>query len=346
MSKACNTLKGNAARHLSTLAGMITGIVMSEKAHLPQLASKIPNLTKDTSIEKRLHRWISNEKITHETCFLPFIQALLSALAHAPIVLVIDGSAVGRNCVTLMICVVYKQRALPIAWRVVTGKKGHFPEQMHVELVRDVQRFIPEDARVVFLGDGEFDGAELQATINARGWGYVLRTSKSTVLEWQGQEFTFSDVAEVVKEGDRFDIPDVLFTHKKYGPIQAVTWWREGCEEPIHLVSNLPSISEACKYYTKRFQIETFFSDQKSRGFHLHKSHISDPNRLSRLMIAACLAYHWVVYLGVTAIRRGWTSMVHRTERCDLSLFQLGLRIFSHLLKHGLRIPVVFTPIG
>ena len=32
------------------------------------------------------------------------------------------------------------------------------------------------------------------------------------------------------------------------------------------------------------------------RGFHIHKSHISDPQRLSRLLRAACLAYLWIVY--------------------------------------------------
>ena len=39
----------------------------------------------------------------------------------------------------------------------------------------------------------------------------------------------------------------------------------------------------ACRWYAKRFRIETFFSDQKSRGFHIHKSHMSDVQRLSRL---------------------------------------------------------------
>ena len=43
--------------------------------------------------------------------------------------------------------------------------------------------------------------------------------------------------------------------------------------------------------------IETFFADQKSRGFHLHKSHIADQTRLARLLVAACLAYIWIVYL-------------------------------------------------
>lgn len=56
-------------------------------------------------------------------------------------------------------------------------------------------------------------------------------------------------------------------------------------------------MEEAIKYYKKRFRIETFFSDQKSRGFHIQKSHIEDPKRLSQLIIATCLAYIWIVYL-------------------------------------------------
>ena len=94
--------------------------------------------------------------------------------------------------------------------------------------------------------------------------------------------------------------------------------------------------------YLKRFRIETFFSDQKSRGFHLHKSHISDPERLSRLLIAACLAYIWIVYLGALCLEEGWNTMIHRTNRCDLSLFQLGLRFLDHILNEGLWIPVAF----
>ena len=94
--------------------------------------------------------------------------------------------------------------------------------------------------------------------------------------------------------------------------------------------------------YAKRFRIETFFSDQKSRGFHLHKSHLSDPKRLSRLLIAACLAYIWIVYLGSVCIKDGWVKMIHRSDRCDLSLFQLGLRLLDHFLNENLSIPVAF----
>jgi hypothetical protein len=50
-------------------------------------------------------------------------------------VLVIDGSAVGRGCVALMVHVVYQGRALPVVWSVREGQKGHFPEAMHIALV-------------------------------------------------------------------------------------------------------------------------------------------------------------------------------------------------------------------
>ena len=104
----------------------------------------------------------------------------------------------------------------------------------------------------------------------------------------------------------------------------------------------MASAEEACRVYTKRFRIETFFSDQKSRGFHLHKSHLSNPQRLSRLLIAACLAYIWIVYLGSVCMQEGWVSIIHRGDRCDLSLFQLGLRLLDHFLNENFPITVAF----
>jgi hypothetical protein len=34
--------------------------------------------------------------------------------------------------------------------------------------------------------------------------------------------------------------------------------------------------------------------------------------------------------------------MIHRGDRCDLSLFQLGLRLFDYLLNEDRTIPVAF----
>src|SRR3712207_2636007 len=135
-------------------------------------------------------------------------------------------------------------------------------------------------------------------------------------------------------------------TGQAYGPVLVVAFWARGHTEPLYLVTNLELAEEACWWYRKRFTVETFFSDQKSRGFHLHKSHLSDPQRLMRLLIAACLAYLWLIYLGTLAEIEGWVAVIHRTKRCDLSLFQLGLRLLEHFLNENQPIPVAFVPLG
>ena len=55
-------------------------------------------------------------------------------------------------------------------------------------------------------------------------------------------------------------------------------------------------------YYKQRYRLETLFSDQKSRGFHIHKSHISDPKCINRLLLAACLSFIWMIYLGLSVV--------------------------------------------
>src|SRR5262245_34771400 len=333
---------GTVARHLTTLAAFISGIVGSKSTQLPSVATKIPDGAKPESRVKRLTRWLDNARILEEVYFLPYAELLLMHLALETLVLVMDGSVVGRGCVALMIHVLYKGRALPLAWRVRQGPKGHFPEELHIALVTLIQACLPEGAQVVLLGDGEFDGTTLQETLNEAGWSYVCRTAQSTVATWEGETFRLDTLGACSKPGTLIAVQEVKFTRDAYGPVMVLSCWAEGYQDPLSLVSNMDAAEVACRYYQKRFRIETFFSDQKSRGFHLHKSHIADPQRLSRLLIAACLAYICVVYLGALCEKDGWREIIHRKKRCDLSFFQLGLRILEHFLHEELPIPVQF----
>ncbi len=161
---------------------------------------------------------------------------------------------------------------------------------------------------------------------------------------WLGDERTsFGGLA--LTPGTLVEIADTVFTKAEYGPVLALGWWQKGYDEPIYLVTNLELAGEALYYYRKRFRIETFFSDSKSRGFRLERSHLAEPARLGRLLMVAALAYLWLVYLGTIAELEGWTSIIHRTERCDLSLFSLGLALLDHFTNHSLPIPVAFIPL-
>lgn len=330
-------------QHLNTLAAMICGIVGAQHAQLPKLASKAPSLgAKGASRVKRFKRWVENDAITYETFFLPFAQAVLATLAQQPLVLIMDGSVVGRGCVTLMVSVVYGRRALPLAWIVVKGAKGHFPQTSHCALVGQIQPHVPADATVIFLGDGEFDGTDLQATLASYGWQYVCRTA-GNILIWCGDaHISFSALG--VQPDQIVLVADGQVTQARYGPVLAVAVWEGRCQAPLYLVSNLDDAEVAVAWYRQRAQIETFFSDQKSRGFHIDKSHLGKPVRLARLLLAACLAYLWMIYLGAIARRDGWDAIIHRTDRCDWSLFQLGIHLLDHWLNEGRRIVVAFCP--
>lgn len=333
---------GTVARHLTTLAAFISGIVGSKSTQLPSVATKIPDGAKPESRVKRLTRWLDNVRILEEIYFLPYAELLLLHLAVETLVLVMDGSVVGRGCVALMIHVLYKGRALPLAWRVRQGPKGHFPEELHIAMIELTSTVVPAGAKVVFLGDGEFDGTTLQATLTEAGWCYVCRTAQSTVATWDGETFRLDTLGACSKPGTLIALQAGRMTRDAYGPVMLLCCWAKGYHEPLYLVSNMDDAEEACRYYQKRFRIETFFSDQKSRGFHIHKSHISDPQRLSRLLIAACLAYIWMIYLGALCEKDGWQKVIHRNDRCDLSLFQLGLRALEYFLNEDFSIPVMF----
>jgi hypothetical protein len=128
--------KGQSAKGLNTLAGMINGIVGSKSTHYGAIASKTPDRSKLESRVKRFSRWVnrSGAEVTLEV--MPFAKELLAGLSNQTLVLVIDGSEVGRKCLALLVSVVYHGRALPIAWLVVKGSKGHRPESEHFQLVQ------------------------------------------------------------------------------------------------------------------------------------------------------------------------------------------------------------------
>jgi hypothetical protein len=331
-------VSGHRERHFNTLVALICGLVGGQSAHLSTVADHAPTGTAaQESMIMRFRRWLKHDAQTLDGWFLPVAQALLANLAHQPLLVAIDGSVVGRGCIALMVSVVYHGRALPLCWVVVKGKKGHFPQAMHCALLSQLQPLVPLSAEVIVVGDGEFDGTDLQALLRTFGWQYVCRTAPNLLMTVYGAERQIGAMAPT--RGELLAVRPAWMTAEQYGPVSLLAIWEAAYEEPIYLVTNLLDLDAALAAYRKRAHVETFFSDQKSRGFHMHKSHLSDPARLTRLLIASCLAYLWLVYLGVCVLRDGWLNRLHRQDRCDLSLFRLGLRLLARCLKDALPIP-------
>ena len=326
-------------QHINTLAVLICGIVDAQHVQFAQIADHAPlRGRKNESLITRFRRWVKHKDVRPEALWLPFAKAVLVSLAHAPVTIILDGTTAGRGCIVLMASVVYHGRAIPLLWTVVKGKKGHLPQDEHCTLITRLQAVIPETAPVVLLGDGEFDGTQLQAAIRTAGWEYVCRTGTNITIYAHDRVFPVGDLP--LKRGEAVALENVQMTAERYGPVLLLGIWETNQDTPIYLITSLSDANAAADWYRLRFRIESMFANHKSRGFQIHKSHLTKPERLARLLLATSLAYVWVHEVAMFAQTQGWVAQFHRTDRCDLSLFQIGLRAMQYARREGKRIPM------
>lgn len=328
-----------------TLAQLVTGISRSGQVQFRKVAQKVKYRFKKPSLEDKFRRFVRNENINVDIEYLPFAQFIIAALSgnQEQLVLLIDSSKVGGRCICLMVSVYYKGRALPLCWTVYKGKKGHSSIETQLALLQTAYTLVPENMPVVFLGDGEFDGAHLVEWMEQVGWQYACRTASDTLILYQGTWVALQDLPLAAKQ-EAF-CANVLFTQSvQVGPVNILAVWNEKEERHWFIVTNFETQEQAQMWYRKRFTIETLFSDVKGRGFHLDKTRLFIPERVSRLILATAIAYVFSVFLGVDLIHSGRLGQLVRTDDSYYSLFQLGLIYLDHLLNNSLPFPDLYLP--
>jgi hypothetical protein len=223
---------------------MICGLTGGKQAHLPTIADHAPaGRASQESLIARFTRFVKNDRHTVDGWFLPVAEALLKTLATQPIQLVMDGSVAGRGCLALMLSVVYHGRALPLCWVLVSAPKGQFPEATDRALLAQVQAIMPAQAQVTLLGDGEFDGIDLQADLSATGWHYVCRTAANILVRAYGVQFHVADLNPV--RGQLLGVTPAWMTAEEYAPVSMLAIWEVQYHEPLYLVTNLEDLDKA-----------------------------------------------------------------------------------------------------
>ncbi len=169
----------NKAR-LRTIAWMIVGMIMSRSVHLSYIAQKIPSVGQQTSIAKRLSRWLNNGALRVRDWYSPLARDLLGDIVAngQSVRLMIDGTKVGGGHRLLMVAVAYRRRSLPIAWTWLKGQRGHSLATTQCALFAYIRTLLPEGASVLVVGDSEFGSVELMRHLNQWGWDYVFCAKK------------------------------------------------------------------------------------------------------------------------------------------------------------------------
>ena len=93
-----------------------------------------------------------------------------------------------------------------------------------------VAPLLPKERTVVFLGDGEFDGVGLLATLQTLGWYYVCRTAKNVLLTEADERFQPTDL--LLQPGDRLELSEATRHSQMRAKAPHVRRRREPCRTP------------------------------------------------------------------------------------------------------------------
>lgn len=332
------------ATRLRNMVWMMIGILRSKSVHLSKVATEIPGSADTISIARRLNRFLDNAAIQVRDWYAPIARQWLGYAAHTSgqIRLIIDGTKIGCHHQLLMVALAWHKRAIPIAWTWLSNVKGHSGSQKQKALLSYVFRLLPAKTVVFLVGDTEFETVELMRQLELWNWGYVLRQRASTQVCSGGIWRSFGDLLTQV--GQSVWLEEALLTSKYAYATHLLAYWKVGEEQPWLLATNLPSFRIAMKAYGYRMWIEEMFGDLKDHGFDLESSRLTSFLRLSRLTLVVALLYVWTILIAGRVIKNGWRSQVDRSDRRDMSIFQIGLRFIEKRITNDLIVPVALMP--
>ena len=284
---------GQMQRRFCLMTSLIQACVCNRHCRLESLseATDAYHARKKSSLLQQAKRWLGNKWTDWQTFYLPFVRHFLQGLAaKGELIFVMDGSQTGSANTTLMLSVLCRGFAIPVAWVVKKGEKGHFPEEMHTDLLKMIAPICPAGCRLVLLGDGEFDGQGLQQWCIENNWLFVVRTSSDRLIDFNGEVARF-DTMRTTRS--------ICFIEGALPFANAVYWLEKGHPKPLFLLTNLDLGYEACHYYKRRFKIETLFKHLKSAGFYLHKTRLKCPEKLANLIIVVAFSFVFSFCIGL-----------------------------------------------
>lgn len=362
-------LQGYALTRVKQLRGLVCGMIDKKSCHLHALGSGLLQDINHASRETAAKRFVENQHTDYKVHFLPYLSLLLQSIlgkiskkaaqeaTNHGIVFVIDGSQIGSKHVALMLCLVYEKRCIPIFWVIKEGKKGHFPTDMHLDLVRKVAalleplwnncaEFGKNETRpampITLLGDGEFDSADLQQLCRKElKWNYVFRTASDTVLYDTESEQRFQPKDIVLHKNETFLCFNAVDFSEARLPDVHFLYWHEVAvhEKPVFLVSTYEDPFDIIFFYRQRFAIETVFKDLKSRGFNIHQTRLTKAVAIFNLILIAALGYCLLWAFGQQNTQHPDRKKVLRPHKnspkgktMELSIFSFALNFIQYLL--------------
>jgi hypothetical protein len=332
---------------LDRLTLMTLGMILAENA-APARIAKAGQLLNESgaqaeSIERRMRRIVSDQRIRPETCYQPLVKALLAQSALTDILLIVDPSLQEDRVVMVSINAWYRGRSLPLVWTIWPANRPlqgeGFWERID-ELLKEVQQLLPKGVGVTVLADRAFGSPSFTDLVAKRNWHWIVRIQGQThCRDCSGRERAAADM--VAEKGGRKKMHGKVFKKAGWREASVVVYWGRRHRTPLCLATDLAPDWDILALYRHRFPIEPTFRDYKSYGWHWEQVQIKRLDHLKVLLVGMALATCLTLLAGVLQanvyLARPPSGKRHtRPWPAKYSLFQLGLQLWQACFAVGL----------
>lgn len=282
--------------HIGALSDLTASVLTCRSVNSSEWISILPRQTGDPkSKERYISRTLSNKLINPINVMKGYVPEVLQKLSSsgAVLILIMDQSKIADSFECLMVSVRFGKRAIPIAWKVVETK-GSIGFDVQHKLLNSVKKMLPSNVEILLAGDRFYGTSSLVKYCQNAGWSYRLRLKSNLILDHEGGEITTGEAAAKKIEaliGARFNKTDI---HTNIGIIH-----EKGHPEPWIIAMDCKPSSYTTLDYAMRWGIEPMFSDFKSKGFSITKTHLKHPDRIERLILILSIALYWAVSTGM-----------------------------------------------
>ena len=230
-------------------------------------------------------------------------------LAQEPLVLALDPTSKQDELVALVISVVYRQHAIPVAWHIVGAQaKGSWIDHF-CRLLRLLAPAVPATVPVHVLCDQGLGSRDLWAQIGALGWHPCLRYPPHVTFRPQGQTQRVPVRTLITGPGDLWVGTGWAF---RDAPLDStlIVLHAYGQKQPWVLLTDTPVAQTEPTLYACRNWIEQGFRGMKTVGWKWHKTRRLEPTRVGR---------HWLVLAIATLLAVAYGTRREEAEARHLT---------------------------
>lgn len=317
-------LSWNRAR-IKFLAAFLLALFAAKTVNLANIAVFFAGNAKIESSYKRIKRFLRFFSID-EAELARFVVRLMKL--EPPFVITIDRTEwrLGKRWINiLMLAIVHQSVAVPLIW-LVFEKKGCSDDQERKRILERYLQIFPAASIKFVTADREFASqlwlsflVEKRLPFCLRIKANVLMTDKRGRLIQAGRFLRTARIGETVFCRKR---------RKLWGRRVSLAGIRKAEREFVIVVSSFTTSNQNLSNYRLRWQIENLFGCLKTRGFRLEDTHLTEGERVSRLLALLALAFCWA-HLSGEMVCQQKPIKKKKHGRLEKSIFRAGIGVLG-----------------